>query len=151
MATPKYARELIDSVHDCVKLGQDTKIETTKLAIIMESMVKHMDKMQDQLDEHTAHSNLAHQKYDQLKTEVNEMKDEEGLISENLSHVCKYVDDQIKEKEIREKIGEEEQKKKDKKMKSLRQIGIIIGIMLSSYGMFELIKPALIMLIGGGQ
>jgi hypothetical protein len=141
MAPPKYVDLLSSDIKELAGDVKEQGKQISKLAGAVEGMAEKMPKMQEQLDEHTRYSTLAHERIDKVEDHT---KDNMSKMQD----VHEYVQDQRKEKEIRQKIEIEQQEKRDKRVKNVRYAAMIMGIPLGLYGIYEVASKVIAALLG---
>lgn len=175
MAQPKYIDLIVESLRD-VRTGlsecreeirsSGSEISNLKASVtsLKDSFDEKMPAMQNQLDEHTKHSNLAHEKIDThvldfkyLQDKVRDIEEREKEISKKLDSIAEHIEDHKKELEMRrrfekeQKLAEEaQQAKRDKFMKNFKYSLYILGSPLAIYGVFEGLSKLIEMFATGG-
>lgn len=117
----------------------------SKISELEKTMFTTMGSMNESLREHTKFSNLAHQRLDKhdeklivISHELNAVEDYHQELMPKINHVCEYVDNEIKEKEIRKKLEVETEKRRERKYKLIRHVATALGAILSAYATIQL-------------
>lgn len=148
MKAPKY----LDLVMEALKsLNADVRGLSDKLSDMnadlssVKTELSHnnklMEKYNEQLEIHIKGVELAHMRADVhdkriLDTEE-EIKTVQNKLTERLTSVYNYVEEQKQEKNFLKKLEDEDLRKKEKLYKSLRIVSTLIGIPLAAYGLLK--------------